>query len=68
MSFDDHRGKLHAVRAFMQAAQQDIAHGERKGATILYSRTGGKSFHERQTVRQRWSSVVRFAQTRRVGT
>lgn len=68
MSLDDHRGRTFAYRALFAAVQQDIDAKRRKGATILYSHTGGKSLYERQTLRQRWSSVVRFAQTRRVGT
>lgn len=63
MSGDD-LGAVAAFQVFMRQAAEEIARGERKGATVLYGKAGGRSWHERQTLRQRWGRLVAFGQKR----
>lgn len=52
--------RTQAIKQVMIQAQREIDDGIRQGATILYRKSGGRSFWERQQIRNRWSRVIRF--------
>lgn len=58
MSLDDFKGAAHAFRTFMQAAQQDIDTGARKGAERRFEKADGRQ-------RVMWPQRLRLLQAAR---